>query len=366
MIFDLTEDQRLLQALVERFANDRYDLDKRRRALATPQGYDPANWAALAELGLLALPFPEDLGGLGGGPVEIMLAMAAFGRALVVEPFVSCAILAGGLLQSAGRGADVAAIVSGERVATLAHSEPTARYSLASVATEARKAGDQVLITGEKRLVLHAASADVLLVSARPAPTVPVALYAVDRTAPGLMMRSYRTVDGSPAADVSMRSVPAVLVADDALGLIQTHVTRACFAFAAEGLGCIEALFETTLTYVKTRQQFGQPIGRFQVIQHRMADLYMLVEQARAVVMRAALASDEDGSSWHQEVAAAKAFIGLAGRKIGHEAIQLHGGMGMTDELVVSHLHKRLLMIQMLFGDAAHHMDAYAELALAG
>jgi alkylation response protein AidB-like acyl-CoA dehydrogenase len=368
MNFDLSEEQNLLKSSVARFAADHYGLDKRKAYLREPDGYDPALWRSLVSLGVTMLPFAESQGGLGGGPVETMIVMEEIGRALMVEPYSSSVIAAGALVRRAGDAGRAAALASGETLASLAFAEPQARGRLYDVTTRARRDEQLWVLSGSKQLVLHATSADELYVLARTRGEQTerdgLTWFAVPRDAGGVTLTPYRCLDGQPAADVTFKNVvlqPSQLLGKDGDGaaLLDAVAAETSIAVCAEALGSLSALFEATLDYVKTRTQFGTAIGSFQVIQHRMADCYMAIEQARSLTIKAVLTPEAD-PAWARHATAAKAYVSDVALKVGHEAIQFHGGMGMTDELAVSHYHKRLMMIAALFGDASAH---YARLA---
>jgi len=364
MNFDLDEDQSLLKSAVERFARDRYggDIARRRGYRMTATGFSPENWAALADLGLLALPFATADGGLGGGAIELIAVFEALGRGLVVEPLLDSIIVAGGLLDRAGTDAQRAAwlpgIIAGTKRLALAHAETAARYNLAHVETRAATSGDSVRLSGVKTFVLAAAGADALIVSATEAGTVSFYLVPVDT--PGLSIQPFRVVDGSIGAEVALRDVcvPASARLRHGLDALDTIVAQAALAASAEMLGLMTLLLDTTLDYVNTRQQFGTPLGKFQVIQHRLADAYMGIENARSALYRAAIAAPDPRAA-----AGAKALISEAAITVGHTAIQLHGGMGMTDELLIGHAHKRIMLLAHHFGDARATLDRYLDAA---
>jgi alkylation response protein AidB-like acyl-CoA dehydrogenase len=372
MNFDLTEDQALLKAAVERFVTDSYgaDLEARRAARIDPKGFAAKHWSRLAETGVLALPVSAANGGLGSGRVELMAAMEAIGRGLVAEPVLDAAVIALGLLDATADAAQVAAVLepamAGESLIVLAHAEREARYNLAHVATTARPAGDGWIIDGAKTAVIAGGGADLLIVSARLAGATRdgdgIGFFLVPATAPGLDRRCYRLADGSVAAEIALRGVEVGAGARLAGGLaaLLPVVATARLAAAAEMLGCMTLLFDTTLGYVKTRTQFGQTLGSFQVIQHRMTDAYVLVEQARSQVVRAALAEPEGAA---RAAAGAKAFVADAALTVAHTAVQLHGGMGITDELVIGHALKRIRVLALTFGDGAAALDDYRRAA---
>jgi pimeloyl-CoA dehydrogenase small subunit len=374
MDFELTEEQRLLRDSVERLMADRYDFAARKRFMQEPGGFSAELWRQYAELGLLGLPFAESDGGLGAGPVETMIVMEAFGRALALEPYLATVVLGGGFLRAGGSDAMrqdlVPQVASGATKLAFAHAERQARYDLADVATTARKDGTGFVLDGAKSLVLHGDAADKLIVSARlsgaPRDRAGLALFLVDARAEGVTRRGYPTVDGLRAAEVTLAGVR--VAADAAIGepgeglsLIERVVDGAMAALAAEAVGAMAAMHELTVEYLKTRQQFGRPIGSFQVLQHRAADMLVALEEARSMALLATMMADEpDATERRKAIAAAKVQIGRSGRTVGQGAIQLHGGIGMTMENKVGHYFKRVTMIDTLFGDADHHLVALA------
>jgi len=374
MDFDLTEEQRLLKDSVDRLIADQYAFEQRKKYMAEQSGWSSAAWQQYAEIGLLGLPFEEQHGGFGGGAVETMIVMEAFGRGLVLEPYFATVILGGGLLRRAGsdalRAALVPQIVAGTLKLAFAHIERQSRYDLADVSTTARKDGDGYVLDGAKSVVLHGDCADKLLITARVSGARRdrdgVGLFLADAGAAGLTRRGYPTQDGLRAAEVTLNNVriPAdAVLSVDALPAIEHVVDEAIAALCAEAVGCMQAMHETTLEYLKTRQQFGRPIGSFQVLQHRSVDMLVALEQARSMAMFAAvMAGEEDPVERRRAIAAAKVQIGRSGKHVGQEAIQLHGGIGMTMEYKVGHYFKRMTMIDMLFGDADAHLQTLAKL----
>ncbi len=368
MNFDLTEDQALLKAAVERFVSDSYggDLEARRAARVTPAGFAAQHWQRLADSGVLALPVSAANEGLGGGRVELMVVMEALGRGLVAEPVLDAAIVPATLLDAAQQKPLLASLMTGETLFALAHAEREARYNLAHVGTSAKVRGDKVIIDGMKTAVLSGGVADVLIVSARSSGGTRdrdgIGFWIIPANAPGVDRRSYRLADGSVAAEIALRGVEVDAGAQlpGGLEILAPVVATARLAAAAEMLGLMTLLFDNTLAYVKTRSQFGKSLGSFQVIQHRMTDAYVLVEQARSHVVRAALASDAD---FARAAAGAKAFVADAALKVAHEAVQLHGGMGITDELLIGHALKRVRVLALTFGDVTAALDDYRRAA---
>jgi len=361
--FDLTEDEEMLKALVERFVADRYDPDKRRAYLAEPEGFSRSNWALLGELGLIALPFAPEHGGLGAGATGLATVFEVLGRGLVVEPLAEAALLAGGLFArlagDALRAQWMPQLIAGEKRLAFAHREAAARDNWAWVETRAQ----DNRLSGEKSLVVAGAGADGFIVSARSAGAAGdeamIALYLVEPSAPGLEIAPWRLVDGGVAATLRLDNVDAVPLGG---GLAEIAEARSWLALAqsAEALGIMERLFAETLDFLRTRKQFGVPLGSFQALQHRMAAQYSQIEQARALLNLAMMTPPEDAAAWRRAVDGARAFIADAAVALGHEMIQMHGGMGVTDELIIGHGHKRLLMLSRWPETSAAALDRYA------
>ncbi len=366
MNFDLTETQAMLKALVERFCADAHglDLEKRRRQRKATGGFDRANWRKLAELGIAALPFPESAGGLGGGSVEIITVAEAMGRSLSIEPFTECLVPSALLADAAQHSGLSEALISGETLAALAITEAAGRYNLAHMETRAREGADGWRLTGSKTAVWQGIAADRLIVSARIAGDARaehgIGLFSVPADAAGLERRAWVATDGQLAAEVQLLDAPAERLG--ALGLVdlEAAVRAAWLAASAEMVGLAALLFEQTLAYVKTRVQFGKPLGSFQVIQHRLTDCYVALEQARSMVYRAALATEADRA---RQIAGTRAFVSEAARSVAHECVQFHGGMGVTDELLIGHGLKRIQLLSRLWGDPETAAAAFAKAA---
>ena len=379
MDFDLNDEQRQLKESLDRLLADRYgELKDRMAYMKEPKGYSPALWQQYAEMGLLAVPFAEEHSGLGQGPTETMIIAEAFGRALAVEPYLATVVLSGGALRHSGNAALqkelVPQIVEGKLVLALAHQERQARYDLADTATTARADGrGGYTLEGEKNVVLGGDSADKLIVSARAsgarADRDGIGLFMVDAKADGVSRRGYPTQDGMRAADVTLSAVrvgPEAVAAapEKGLAVLERVVDEAIAALSAEAVGAMAALHELTVEYLKTRKQFGVPIGSFQVLQHRAVDMLTALEQARSMAFYATMmAGEDDAKERRKAMSAAKVQIGRSARLIGQEAVQLHGGIGMTMEYKAGHYFKRLTMIDLAYGDADHHLR---ELARAG
>ena len=368
MDFDLTKEQQQLGDSIQRFVAREYAFEKRKGILRSEEGMSREVWAHLAEMGLLALQVPEEHGGMGGAPIETMLAMNGVGRGLLLEPYLASAVVATTLLRELGspaqQGELFPAMAAGERIVVLAHDEPGARYDLTQVSTKATRAGDGYALSGQKSVVVHAPSADLLLVSARTGSGV--SLFLVPRDAKGVSLAAYRTLDGRRAADVTLSEVRAgreALVGAEgaALDVIVSVNDVAIAAACAEAVGALEALLQTTVEYSKSRKQFGVPIGTFQALQHRMVEMLIHVEQAKSMSYLASLRSDEkDLQARARVMSAAKVIVGRACRNVGQEAVQIHGGMGMTEEFHASHYFRRLAALELSFGDTEHHLEKFA------
>lgn len=374
MDFSLTDEQRMLQDTVERLVQDQYGFEQRRGYMQAEGGFTREMWNQMAELGLLGVPFPEEIGGFGGGPIETMLVMEAFGKGPVLEPYVATVTTAGQLIADAGSDAQKEAIlepmVGGELILAFAHGERDNRYSVTQVSTRAERGGSGYKLTGHKAVVLHGDSADKLVVSARTSGDTMdaegISLFLVDTDAKGVSIQGYPTIDGLHAAEVKLDGVE---VGEDALigqegkaaDLIELTQDRGAFAVCAEAVGAMTMACDMTLDYLKQRKQFGVPIGTFQSVQHRMVEMRIELEQARSATMKAAakLAGDSAAERRHA-VSVAKHQVGVGGRFVSEQSIQLHGGIGMTEEYALAHYAKRIAMINNQFGDADYHLDRFA------
>jgi pimeloyl-CoA dehydrogenase small subunit len=375
MDFDLSDEQRLLRDSVDRLLADRYGFALRRQYLAEPAGWSRPMWRHYAELGLLGLPFDEDYGGFGGGAIETMLVMEAFGRALALEPYLATVVLAGSALRLAGSDAQKAAILppvaAGDMILGFAHGERQARYDLADVLTTAKPKGAGWVIDGGKSVVVHGDECDRLIVSARSAGDRDdpdgVSLFLVDASANGVARRAYPMRDGTRAAEISLGGVEVgadALIGEPggAFPVIERVVEAGIAAVAAEAVGAMETMQAMTLEYLKTRQQFGKPIGQNQALQHRSAEMLMALEQGRSMAMLAAMMVDEaDAEERARNIAMAKVGVGQSARFVSQNAIQLHGGIGMTEEYAVGHYFRRVMVIEHMFGDTAHHLSRLAD-----
>lgn len=373
MDFNFTQEQQLLADTVRRFVREHYSFEARREILQSKQGWSRELWQQLAHLGITALNVPEDHGGLGGGPVDTMLIMNALGEGLVLEPYLSAAVITPALLTRLGDSKAAAellpAIAAGERIVIVAHQEPKTRGELNHVATRAEKSGDSYALDGHKSVVMHGGAADEFLISARTSGKTGdrdgISLFRIAPQATGLRLKTYRTIDEQQAAEIELTKVkvPAaslIGVEGRAFAAIEAAHELGLSAICGEAVGIMKAVNAATLEYTKNRKQFGQPIAKFQVLQHRMADMFLHSEQAASMSYLAAIRCiDPDAGERRRALSAAKVTIGQAGRFIGQQAIQLHGGMGMTDELIVSHYFKRLTAIDLTFGDTDFHIQEF-------
>ncbi|MES2034723.1 MAG: acyl-CoA dehydrogenase family protein [Pseudomonadota bacterium] len=376
MDFNFTEEQSMLRDTVASFLQDKYDFDKRRKMIGTDAGRDPAIWDAFAnELGILGAPFSEDLGGLGGGAIENMIVMEEFGKALVVEPYLGTVVIGGGFLKHSGHAgaADlIGSIIEGKTIFAFAYAEPQARYTWQDLKTTAKKDGAGWVINGHKAVVIGAPWATHLIVTARTGggqrDADGVSVFIVEKNAKGVVTRDYPTVDGQRASEVYFENVSVgadALIGEEgkSLPLVNKVIDEATAAACAEAVGAMRQLHTGTLEYAKQRKQFGTAIANFQVLQHRMVDMFMNVEQSVSMTYMATIKLDETDHERAKAISAAKVQIGKACKFVGQNAIQIHGGMGMTDELAIGHYFKRATMIEGLFGSVDHHLRRYETLS---
>ena len=370
MDFSFTEEQTLLRNSVQKYLADNYTFEHFKKVSRTEPGYSSKDWKQFAELGLMAAPLPEAYGGLGGGPIDVMVIMEEFGKALVVEPYVSTVVVGGGFFNHGGSNAQkeewLNKIAAGETIIAFAFAEAQGRYNFADLTTTAKKSGDGYTISGQKAVVLGAPWADTLIVTARTAggqrDAKGVSVFIVDKKAKGVVTRDYPTIDGLHASEVTFENAPATLIgtADDGLKLIEQVTDEAIAAHASEAVGAMRVLVNATVEYSKTRKQFGVPIGKFQVLQHRMVDMFMNAEQSASITYMVTLKLGENEVERKKAASAAKVQIGKAGRFVGQQAVQIHGGMGMTDELAVSHSFRRATAIELELGTTDFHLTRYA------
>ena len=375
MDFSFSEEQTLLRNTIQSFIQDNYDFDKRTEIVKSEEGMKIKNWKLFSDLGLLGLPFSEDDGGLGFGPIELMIVVEEFGKGLVVEPYIQTIVTCGGFLKRASekqRSKYIPKIISGEDIWAFAYAEPQGRYNLNDLTTKASKEGDNYILNGYKCVVSAAPWSKKLIVSARTSgdqrDEEGISLFILDKDSSGISLRDYPTVDGSRASEIILEDVKVSsenLIGEEgkASKLIEQVVDESIAAVCAEAIGAMSVLNETTVEYCKTRKQFGQPIGKFQVLQHRMVDMFMQYEQSVSMTYMVNLKLHEEYSERRKAASGAKVQICKAAKFIGQSAIQLHGGMGMTDELNVGHYFKRLSMIENLFGNIDHHLKKYASTA---
>ncbi len=375
MDFDLSEEQRLLKESVDGLLTDSYDFEHRKKYMKEKGGWSRAVWGRLAEQGLLGLPFAEADGGFGAGAVETMIVMEALGKALMVEPYLATVVIGGGFLRHGGsaarKQAHIPSIIDGSKTFAFAQLEKTSRYDLNDVTTSAKKKGQGWVIDGEKFVVVNGENADTLVVTARTRGAqrdkTGIGVFLVPAAAKGIARKTYPTQDGLHAADLSFTGVdvgPDAALGDpeNGLALIERVVDEARTALCAEAVGAMDESLKTTVEYLKTRKQFGVPIGSFQSLQHRAADMFVALEQARSMSMFATMAADfGDATERAKAVAAAKVQVGKSAKFVGQQSIQLHGGIGMTMEAKIGHYFKRLTMIETTFGDSEYHLRRVSE-----
>lgn len=374
MDFNFTEEQSMLRDTIASFLQDKYDFDTRRKIVSSDSGWRADYWKAFAEeLGILGAPFSEELGGLGGGAVDNMIVMEEFGKALVIEPYLGTVVIGGGFLKHSGYASAasvIEGIIGGTTTIAFAYGEPQARYTWRDLKTTAKKDGSGWVLNGHKAVVIGAPFATHLIVTARTGGAQRdaggVGVFLIDKSLPGVVTRDYPTVDGNRASEVYFEnvSVPAdALIAEDGLALVDKVIDEATAAVGAEAVGVLRKLHEGTLDYAKQRKQFGTAIANFQVLQHRMVDMFIEVEQSVSMTYMATIKLEEDAAERAKAVSAMKVRIGRACKFVGQNAIQIHGGMGMTDELAIGHYFKRATMIEGLFGSVDHHLKRYESLS---
>ncbi|MEC8060165.1 MAG: acyl-CoA dehydrogenase family protein [Pseudomonadota bacterium] len=376
MDFSFTEEQTLLQESVSRFMQNDYGFEARQKNASTEQGFSAENWQTFAELGWLGVPFSEADGGFGGGAIETALMSEQFGRGLLIEPFLATVILAGGAIKHGGseeqKSQYLPGIIDGSKQAALAFVEPQARFNIADITTTATADGDGYVLNGYKAVVLNGPQADFLVVSARTSGEQRdedgVSLFVMDAATAGISRRDYPTVDAFRASEITFENVK--IGADSLIGeagkglpILQQAIDDGVLSVGAEAVGCMEVLYKDTVEYCKQREQFGQPIGKFQVLQHRMVDMFMEHEQSKSLMFMAAMRMAEGyGAEAQKAVSAFKVQVGKSGKFVGQNAVQLHGGMGMTEELNIGHYFKRLTIIDTLFGNVDFHLQRFGAL----
>lgn len=372
MDFELSEDQRLLKDSVSRLLADTYGFAARRNYQKEPDGWSAKLWQHYADLGILGLPIDERYGGFGGGPVDVMLVMEEFGRVLALEPFLASVVLGATAVKLAGSDAQKSAILpriaDGTIKLAFAHGEQQSRHDMTDVLTTAKPDGTTWILDGAKSVVLHGDCADRLIVSARTSgdrrDKAGLSLFLVDATAPGITRRGYPMRDGTRAAEISLTNVRADIMGapDNAIDTIERVIQAGIAAMAAEAIGAMEIMNAMTLEYMRTRQQFGRAIGENQVMQHKAADMLVALEQGRSMAMLAAMMVDEpDAQERRHNIAMSKVGVGQSARHVSQSAIQMHGGIGMTEEYAVGHYFRRVMTFEHLWGDTAYHLAALAE-----
>ena len=375
MDFTFNEEQTLIQDQVDQFIQKEYDWETRQSLSNSDLGFGDDNWQKFAELGWLGISTSEECGGFGGSAIESMLIMEAFGKGLVVEPFLETIIMCGGLIDEHGTDQQKSSIlesaIEGKMHLAMAYAEPQSRFNLSDVVTEAKEEGDSFVLNGYKSVVMNGPSANKLIVSARTSGAQldenGITLFLIDGDAEGLNKTNYKTVDGRRASDLTIENVK--VTKDDIIGqindgftLLDSSIDRAILAISAEAVGAMEVLYKTTVEYTKTREQFGTSIGKFQVLQHRMVDMFMEYEQCKSLLYMATMKQEEGSIDSKKAISGLKYQVGKAGKFIGQQAVQLHGGMGVTDELNVGHYFKRLTTIGTIFGNTDYHLKKYSSL----
>jgi alkylation response protein AidB-like acyl-CoA dehydrogenase len=374
--FSLSEEQVLLRDSVDKYVREQCGVERHRKLCTTEPGFDPQAWAQFAELGWLCIPFSEELGGFGGSAVDLMVVAESLGKGLVREPFLSTAVTCGGFLQSGGSAEQqqryAPAIIDGSAQWAFAFAEQSSGYNLARIETHAEAQGDGYLLNGRKVAVLNGHCANHIVVSARTSGAADdrdgITLFIVDANAAGVTRETFVAVDGSRGAhiqfgDVSLDSNAVLSEVGQGLSLMETVIDKAIVGIGAEALGAMQSLLDATVEYTKTREQFGQPISKFQALQHRMADMYLRVEETRSLLFNAAIQLDEGKAEAPAACAALKVKVSEAGRFVAQQAVQLHGGIGMTDELIVGHHYKRLMILAKLYGDESWYLQKFADLS---
>ena len=373
MNFDLTEEQQIIVDSVERFVLDNYALEQRQANAGSAKGFNEENWASMANLGWLGLPLPESEGGFGGNQIDTMLVMEQFGKGLVTEPFFASIVLGARAVELGGtdalRKAILPKVMDGSCQLTLAYAEEQAGFDLHDITTRGQAEGDEYVINGRKSMVLNAGTADHIVVSARTSggqvSTDGITLLLIGANADGVEITSFPTVDGLQAAEVQLSNVrvPASNVlgtADQGYEILEQVAIDGILALCAEAVGAMEMLYKDTVAYTQEREQFDHPLSDFQVLQHRMVDMFMEYEQCKSLLYRATLETVQSGAAAARTVHALKHFVGKTGIMIGENAVQLHGGMGMTEELRIGHYFKRLLVIDTQFGNSDYHLQKFA------
>ena len=375
MDFNFNEEQSMIQGQVAQFIQRDYEWEKRQSLASSDLGFSKENWNTFAELGWLGISLSEESGGFGGSALETMIIMEEFGKALVIEPFLETIVLSAGLIDSCGNKNQkkeiLEKVILGEMQLALAFAEPQSRFNLSDVTTEAIQDGNSYNLNGYKSVVMNGPSADMLIISARTSGKSRdengISLFLVDSKSSGISSRHYSTVDDRKASEISLENVK--VDSNSLLGKIdqgyeelEKAIDVATLAICAEAVGVMEVLYKTTVEYTKTRKQFGQAIGKFQVLQHRMVDMFMEYEQSKSLLLMATIKKVEKAPDAKKSISGLKYQVGKASKFIGQQAVQLHGGMGVTDELNVGHFFKRLTTISTIFGNTDYHLKRYSQL----
>jgi len=372
MNFELSEEQKLIQQSVERFVQENYDLPKRVEISSKDPGYSKEYWGSMAELGWLGLPFEEKDGGFGGNQIDTLVIMEQFGKGLVLEPFIANVVLGGGAIQIGGseelKKEMLPGLIEGSKQMTLAYAELQSRFDLEDVATSARQEGDKFIINGQKSMVLNAESADHIVVVTRTSggqvDEEGITLFLVDSNTKGIELQNFPTVDGLRASEITFNNVEVGserMIGELGKGfdILRVVSNNAILAVCAEAVGAMEILYKDTVEYTQQREQFDHPLSDFQVLQHRMVDMFMEYEQCKSLLFRATMETIQDPVLAQRTIHALKHLIGKSGIFVGENAVQLHGGMGVTEELRIGHFFKRLLVIDSQFGNADFHLDKF-------
>jgi len=375
MNFELSEEQKMIQQSVERFVQENYDLSNRIKISSEDPGYSKEYWSSMAELGWLGLAFDEEDGGFGGNQIDTLVLMEQFGKGLVLEPFLANIVLGGGAIKRGGsaklKESIIPSLIDGSLQLTLAYAEEQSRFDLEDIATAAREDDGNFLLNGKKSMVLNAESADKIIVAARTngsqVDKEGISLFLVDADSEGLERENFPTVDGLRASEISLNDVKVstenlIGEKDKGFEILQAVANDAILALAAEAVGAMEVLYKDTVEYTQQREQFDHPLSDFQVLQHRMVDMFMEYEQCKSLLFRATMETVQDPQLSQRTVHALKHLIGKSGIFVGENAVQLHGGMGVTEELRVGHFFKRLLVIDSQFGNADFHLDKFTSL----
>ena len=375
MDFTFNEEQSLIQDQVDQFVQKEYDWETRQSLSNSDLGFGDDNWQKFAELGWLGISVSEESGGFGGSSIESMLIMEAFGKGLVVEPFLETVIMSASLIDDHGTKEQKSSIleqaIAGKMHLALAYAEPQSRFNLSDVVTVAKADGDNFILNGYKSVVMNGPSANKVIVSARTSGSQldedGITLFIIDSDCEGIEKTNYKTVDGRRASDINIENVtvPKENIVGEVNGgflLLDSAIDKAILAISAEAVGAMEVLYKTTVEYTKTREQFGTAIGKFQVLQHRMVDMFMEYEQCKSLLYMATMKHEEGASDAKKAISGLKYQVGKAGKFIGQQAVQLHGGMGVTDELNVGHYFKRLTTVGTIFGNTDYHLKKYSSL----